>query len=131
MSDLSAREYSPLALAFLGDAVYGLMARRYLVSKANRPAGDLHKMSVQLVCAKAQAAGAAAVAELLSEDELSAFKRGRNAKVAHTPKGATDAEYHAATGLESLFGWLSVSGKDDRAQEIFDAIIDRVNPLEE
>lgn len=130
MSGLSAREYSPLALAFLGDAVYGLLARRYLIEQANRPAGELHQMSVALVCAQTQAAGAAAIADLLSEEETAAFKRGRNAKVSHTPKGASDAQYHAATGLESLFGWLSVSGRQDRAQELFDAIIERVDPLE-
>lgn len=126
---LSAREYSPLALAFLGDAVYGLLARRYLIEQANRPAGELHQMSVALVCAQTQAAGAAAIADLLSEEETAAFKRGRNAKVSHTPKGASDAQYHAATGLESLFGWLSVSGRQERAQELFDAIIERVDPL--
>lgn len=130
MKSLSAKEYSPLALAFLGDAVYGLLARRYLLEQANRPAGELHRLSVALVCAPTQAAGAKAIAELLTEEETAVFKRGRNAKVSHTPKGATDAQYHAATGLESLFGWLSVSGRDERAEELFRVIVTRVNPLE-
>lgn len=123
---INANEYSPLSLAFLGDAVYGLFARKFILAKGNRPVGELHKLSTEIVCAQTQAAGAAAIAELLTEEETAAFKRGRNAKVSSTPKGATDAQYHAATGLESLFGWLTVSGNHDRAQQLFNEIIKRL-----
>ena len=123
MADHAPQSYSPLALAFLGDAVYGRLARRYLLEQANRPAGELHRLSVRLVCAPTQAAGAALLADRLTEEEAAVFRRGRNAKVGHVPKGASDAEYHAATGLEALFGWLDLSGREGRAQELFDAIV--------
>ncbi len=122
----NANEYSPLSLAFLGDAVYGLFARKLILAKGNRPVGELHRLSTDIVCAQTQAAGIAAIADLLTEEETAAFKRGRNAKVSHTPKGATDAQYHAATGLESLFGWLTVKDKQDRAQFLFDEIVKRL-----
>lgn len=124
MPDHEPRSYSPLALAFLGDAVYGRLARRHLLKQANRPAGELHRLSVKLVCAPTQAAGAALLADRLTEEETAVFRRGRNAKVGHVPKGASDAEYHAATGLEALFGWLDLSGQEARAQELFDALVE-------
>lgn len=117
------QSYSPLALAFLGDAEYGLMVRKMLLKSANRQAGDLHKMAVKYVCAPAQAKGAAAVMPILSEQETAAYKRGRNAHTSHTPKGATPAEYSAATGLEALFGYLSLSDETERMNELFDLII--------
>ena len=123
---INANEYSPLSLAFLGDAVYGLLTRKFILAKGNRPVGELHRLSTKIVCAQTQAEGAAAISELLTEDETAAFKRGRNAKVSNTPKGATDAQYHAATGLESLFGWLTVNGCENRAQQLFDEIIKRL-----
>ena len=124
MDNEITRRYSPAALAFYGDAVYGRLARKMLVEAANRPAGELHRRSVKLVCARTQAAGAARIAPLLTEEEAAVYRRGRNAKVGHTPKGATDAEYHAATGLEALFGWLDLSGQAARAQELFNAIVE-------
>lgn len=117
------QSYSPLALAFLGDAEYGLMVRKMLLKSANRQAGDLHKMAVKYVCAPAQAKGAAAVMPILSGQETAAYKRGRNAHTSHTPKGATPAEYSAATGLEALFGYLSLSDETERMNELFDLII--------
>ncbi len=117
------QSYSPLALAFLGDAEYGLLVRKMLIERANRQAGELHKMAVRYVCAPAQAKGAAAVIPMLSEQEVAVYKRGRNAHTSHTPKGATAAEYGAATGLEALFGFLSLSGETERMHELFDIII--------
>ena len=64
------------------------------------------------------------LAPLLTEEEAAVFRRGRNAKVGHTPKGATDAEYHAATGLEALFGWLDLCGRAERAEELFTAMVE-------
>ena len=113
------RQYSPLALAFVGDGVYELFVREHLMLLANRPAGELHRRAVKLVRASAQAEAAERMMPLLSEEELAVFKRGRNAHTGHTPKNASDAQYHAATGLEALFGYLHLSGRDDRARELF------------
>lgn len=112
---------SPSVLAFVGDAVYGLYVRRAL-AEVNRPSGELHKLSVKLVCAPAQAKAFKLIEAELSEKELSVFKRGRNFHTTGTPKSATNVEYHTATGLECLFGYLNLSGQNDRADELFKKI---------
>lgn len=108
------------ALAFVGDAVYSLFVREKL-AEINRPAGALHSLSVNYVRAGAQAKVAAALLGQLTEQELAVFKRGRNLHTGNTPKNATDAEYHAATGLEALFGYLQLSGNTERARQLFEA----------
>ena len=112
---------SPSVLAFVGDAVYGLYVRTYL-AEVNRPSGELHKLSVQLVNATAQAKAYALIEPLLTEKEISVFKRGRNFHTGNTPKNSTGGEYHTATGLETLFGFLYLAGQIDRAKELFDII---------
>ena len=112
---------SPSVLAFVGDAVYGLYVRTYLAN-VNRPSGELHKSSVKLVNATAQAKAFSLIEPLLTEKELSVFKRGRNFHTGNTPKNSTGGEYHTATGLETLFGFLYLNGEDDRAKELFDII---------
>ena len=67
-----------------------------------------------------------AVADMLSEKEAAVFRRGRNAKVSHVPRGSSQAEYHAATGLEALFGWLALNGQNARTEELFAAIVERL-----
>lgn len=112
---------SPSVLAFVGDAVYGLYVRRRL-AEVNRPSGELHRLSVKLVKASAQAEAFTVIESELSEKELSVFKRGRNFHTSTTPKSATNREYHTATGLECLFGFLYLSGEIDRADSLFDKI---------
>lgn len=112
---------SPSVLAFVGDAVYGLYVRTYL-AEVNRPSGELHKLSVKLVNATAQAEAFRLIEPELSEKELSVFKRGRNFHTGNTPKNSTGGEYHLATGLETLFGFLYLSGQRDRAKQLFDVI---------
>ena len=112
---------SPGTLAFVGDACFGLLVRTRLAA-INRPAGELHSESVKLVKASAQAKGFEAVEGMLSEKEMSVFKRGRNAHVHSVPKNASVRDYHIATGVETLFGYLHLSGNDNRAEEIFDII---------
>ena len=112
---------SPATLAFLGDAYFGLLVRSRL-ALVERPVGELHSMSVRLVNATAQAKGAEAIMDMLTENELSVFKRGRNAHQKHTPKNSSGAEYHAATGLEALFGYLKLSDNISRAEQLFDVI---------
>ena len=112
---------SPSVLAFVGDAVYGLYVRTAL-AKVNRPSGDLHTLSVQTVRASAQAKAFAIIEPHLTREELAVFKRGRNFHTSSSPKGASKSEYHTATGLECLFGWLYLSKKTERAKELFDMI---------
>ena len=117
---------SPSTLAFVGDAVYGLMVRTRL-SNTNRPSGELHKLSVVLVNANAQADAFKIIESELSEQELAVFKRGRNFHTGSSPKNSTKAQYHAATGLETLFGYLYLTGKNERLRELFDVIWNNKN----
>ena len=107
---------SPLNLAFVGDAVFELLVRGRLVAHANRPNAELHKLSVEQVCASAQAAALDRIWPMLTEQEQAVFKRGRNA---HTSRSGGD--YHKATGLEALFGYLYFQGNNERIRELFDA----------
>lgn len=112
---------SPSVLAFVGDGVYGLYVRTAL-AQVNRPSGELHRLSVKLVNASAQAKAFTLIEPLLTEKELSVFKRGRNFHTSSTPKNATGGEYHTATGVEALFGFLYLSGKSKRADSLFEVI---------
>lgn len=112
------RAYSPLTLAYIGDAVYELVIRSVVVERANRSANDLHKMSVRYVKAEAQAKMIEALLEVLSEDELAVYKRGRNAKSYTMAKNASMSDYRKATGFEALMGFLYLSGQTDRMLEL-------------
>ena len=118
-----ADEYSPLTLAFLGDGVYDLLVREALVNKANRPAGELNRQKVAMVNCKAQADYAQLLAPSLTEKELAVYKRGRNAAPKCTPKNGSVADYHSATGLECLFGWLYVNRETERINKLFELIL--------
>ena len=117
--DVDVRTVSPLALAFIGDGVYEMMVRERLVCLANRPPRELHREAVKLVRAEAQAAAMEVLLPLLTEKEEAVYKRGRNA---HTTRNSD--EYHRATGLETLFGWLYLRGEIDRVRELFDAAME-------
>lgn len=118
-----ADEISPLTLAFVGDGVYDLLVREYLVNQANRPVGELNKIKVSLVNCKSQAAFAALLLPWLSEKEVSVYKRGRNAAPKCVSKHGTVADYHSATGLECLFGYLHMNCENDRINELFNMIV--------
>ena len=113
---------SPLNLAFVGDAVFDLLAREYYVAQANRPVGTLHSLCAGKVCAGSQAKAAAAIAEHLTQEEKDILRRGRNAHTSHTPKNSSGEDYHLATGFECLIGFLYLSGRNERIAEIFDAV---------
>lgn len=115
------KELSAGTLAFVGDAVFGLMVREKL-AETNRPSGELHKKSVEYVNANAQAEGFEVIKDMLNEEELTAFKHGRNLHTNNVPKNSSLAQYHAATGLEALFGYLHLCGRQDRLTEIFEKI---------
>lgn len=125
-SEQQARMYSPLTLAFLGDAVYSLLVREALTKKVNRPAGALHRDSVKLVNAAFQAAAAKKLLPIFTECELTVFKRGRNAHSAHSPKNQSDADYRYATGLEAVFGYLYLIKAFDRIKIIFNKCIGEI-----
>ena len=120
LSEPQARMYSPLTLAFLGDAVYSLLVRNMLSLAANKPTGKLHKESISYVNAAFQAQMIKEILPHLTEDETSVFKRGRNAHSAHSPKNQSDADYRYATGLEALYGYLYLCGKTQRIKELFE-----------
>lgn len=120
--EINPRQLSPLNLAFIGDCVYEMLVRESLVADANRPVNDLHRESVKFVSAKAQTAAYEKIKEWLTEEETAVFKRGRNAKVGHNPKSATQSEYHTATGVEALFGYLYLTENMDRIKELFKII---------
>lgn len=122
-----ANEYSPLTLAFIGDGVYDLLVREYLVTQANRPVGELNRLKVSMVCCKAQAETAKALMTILTEEELSVYKRGRNATTSCTPKNSTKAEYHSATGLEALFGYIYLKGDVNRIKELFSVVLENID----
>lgn len=115
------KQMSPLTLAFLGDAVFELMVRERLVQKGSAPVNKLHKQAVGMVCATAQFKAMEVLAPLLTEEETAIYKRGRNTHN-NVPKNADPAEYRAATGLETLFGFLHIKGDTNRARDLFEAI---------
>ena len=119
LTEAQARMYSPLTLAFLGDAVYSLLVRNMLSLAANKPTGKLHKESIAYVNAAFQAKMMRELLPNLTESETTVFKRGRNAHSAHSPKNQSDADYRYATGLEALYGYLYLCGNTDRIKEIF------------
>lgn len=119
LTETQARLYSPLTLAFLGDAVYSLMVRNMLTLSANKPTGKLHKESIGYVNASFQAEMIKSLLPLLTEEETAVFKRGRNAHSSHSPKNQSADDYRYATGFEALFGYLYLCGKTDRLKELF------------
>lgn len=119
------KQLSPLTLAFLGDAVYEILVRERLVCMGSRPSSELHRLSVAQVCCQAQALASEKLASVLTEEEAEIFRRGRNAHPGHVPRNADQQDYHLATALEALFGYLYLNGENDRLREIFDVICDR------
>lgn len=118
MEEVDLRTYSPLVLAYIGDAVYELVIRSFLVGKGNAQAGRLHKKASALVNAGAQSAVIERIRDQLTEEELQVFKRGRNANSATMAKHATMSDYRRATGFEALMGYLYLSGQTDRILEL-------------
>ena len=114
----------PLELAHVGDGVYELLVRTHLARLGGGKVGDKHRAAVAYVSAPAQAAAAERLQSALTEEERHVYHRGRNAHVHGCPAGCTPAQYHAATGLEALFGWLWLSGQRERAGELFARILE-------
>ena len=112
------RAYSPLTLAYIGDAVYDLVIRTVVVEQANRPANKLHRITVQYVSAEAQSRIAGALIESFTEEELSVYRRGHNSKPHTMSKNASPADYLKATGFEAVLGYLYLQDKMGRVLEL-------------
>lgn len=110
---------SPLTLAFVGDGVYELLVRKSIVEAGSMPAKALNARKVELVRASSQAAVYDRLEPLLTDAEREILKRGRNAHTGSVPKNAPVADYHKATGLEALFGFLYLAGEQARLQSLF------------
>lgn len=118
---------SNLGLAHIGDCVYELLVRSYIVAHGGVTNQGMHRTTVELVCAAAQARAAEKLAPLLDEEETAVYRRGRNSRVHSMPKNAEPGDYHAATGLECLFGWLYLSGRHERINILFAAILETID----
>ena len=123
LSEREANGYSPLSLAFLGDSVYDTLVREYLLRKANMPVAKLHSAKIRLVCAEFQSDAYDVLSENLTEHELSVLKRGRNATGNTVPKHADAAQYRRATAIECLFGYLYITGQNERISQLFEVMI--------
>ncbi|MBQ8390023.1 MAG: ribonuclease III [Oscillibacter sp.] len=113
------RAISSIGLAHMGDAVFEILVRTWLCAHGKATGKGLHQATIRMVCAESQAEKAEKIIPLLSEEELAVFKRGRNAHVKSVPGHASRAQYGEATALEALLGWLSLSGRRERINELF------------
>ena len=113
------RGISSIGLAHMGDAVYELLVRTWLCAHGKATGKGLHRATVALVCAPKQAELAQRILPLLTEEEQAVFRRGRNANVHSIPAHASRAQYQQATALGALLGWLHLSGRHDRVEQLF------------
>ena len=113
------RGISSIGLAHMGDAVYELLVRTWLCAHGKATGKGLHRATVALVCAPKQAELAQRILPLLTEEEQAVFRRGRNANVHSIPAHASRAQYQQATAREALLGWLHLSGRHDRVEQLF------------
>ncbi len=118
MRQVDIKEYSPLTLAYIGDAVYDLIIRTLVVNKGNQQVQKLHKETITMVQASAQARMITALNGQLSEEEHAVYKRGRNAKSASPAKNQSISDYHKATGFEALLGYLYLKKDWKRMMEL-------------
>lgn len=122
LTEKEAAAYSPNVLAFYGDCVYEMLVRRRVVLRGSTSAGRLHDLAVKQVRAAYQSQAVAVIEPMLSQREADILRRGRNAGGISVPKSARPSEYRRATALETLFGYLSLSGQDERIEELFNVI---------
>lgn len=113
---------NPLALAFVGDSVYDIFVREKIVCRENMPVKKLHALAVEEVRAQSQSNAAKKILPELREDEKEIFLRGRNAHSGHIPKNSSVEDYHYATALEAVFGYIYLKGDIERLRELFNLI---------
>ena len=114
---------SNIGLAHMGDCVYEILVRAHLCAQGRKTVERLHRETIQMVKATFQAKFVDKMLPILTEEELTYYRRGKNAHPHGVPKSATPAEYAKATGLEALFGYLFLSGRKERANEIFQIVM--------
>lgn len=119
MSEKKLNVYSTASLAYLGDCVLELCVREHLVEIGISSSAELNKRALDFVRAAAQAEAMKNIADILTEEESAVFHRGRNIGHTNTPKSSTVAQYRAATGMEALFGYLHLAGREERINELF------------
>ncbi|MCT4542666.1 MAG: ribonuclease III [Vallitalea sp.] len=124
IKNINPRQYSPLVLAYIGDSVFDLIIKSKVINDGNAPVNKLHRKTSNYVKASAQAQLFREIEDLLTEEEISIYKRGRNAKSGTVPKNADLMDYKMATGLEALIGFLYLNKKFER---IIDLIVKGVN----
>lgn len=122
MTPAEAKALGGLTLAFFGDSVYEVYVREQIVRLGTMPVDKLHKKAVQYVNAGFQSYSYDIIAELLTEEETEIFKRGRNATGNNVPRSSNPKDYRRATGMEALFGYLYLTGQNDRIKELFEKI---------
>ena len=126
LGEVDLRTLSPLTLAFVGDCVYDLILRTVIVERHNASPNQLHREKSRLAKAPAQAEMAEALQEHLTQEELAVYRRGRNAKSHTTAKNASVLDYRKATGLEALYGWLYLSGQEERLLQLLRLSLNRL-----
>ena len=123
LTEREANTYSPLSLAFLGDSVYDTLVRDYLLRQANMPVAKLHSAKIRLVCAEYQSEAYSVLEKNITGHELAVLKRGRNATGNTVPKHADAAQYRRATAIECLFGYLYITGQNERITQLFEVMM--------
>ena len=131
LKEVEAREYSPLAFAYLGDAVYELAIRTFVMNHGNTQVNKMHKKTAGLVKAEAQANFYKVLEEELTEEEKAVYRRGRNAKSVTMAKHATMKDYRMATGFEALMGYLYLTEQMERMAELLGHGLKKLGELEE
>lgn len=114
LKEIDAKQYSPLTLAFIGDAIYDMVVRTIIVEQANAPVNKLHKKVSSIVKASAQMELLHRIKSDFTEEEERIYKRGRNAKSFTAAKNASIGDYRVATGLEALMGYLYLTDQMER-----------------
>lgn len=126
LREVDIKTYSPLVLAYIGDAIYDVIIRTVLVKMGNCPPNKLHKRASQLVKASTQSEMVEQLKEELTEEEMQVYKRGRNAKSASMAKNASMAEYRRATGFEALIGYLYLKKEMERIIDLIKLGLDKI-----
>ncbi|MBQ7943257.1 MAG: ribonuclease III [Lachnospiraceae bacterium] len=124
--EVDIRTYSPLTLAYIGDAIFEMVIRTLIVEKGQRAANSLHKHTTKIVCAGTQAAMIEALSDVLTDEEQSIYRRGKNTKINSSAKNASLADYRKATGFEALCGYLYLSGNTRRVVELIKIALDKL-----
>lgn len=131
LREVDIRSYSPLALAYIGDGVFDLIIRSFVINKGNVQVNKMHRHTSNIVKAQTQAQMAEKLAPLLNPEEEGFYKRGRNAKSHTTAKNASVGDYRKATGFEALVGYLYLTGQNERLMELMKIALAEIGEIKE